>query len=227
MQKSLLILFMGLSGSGKGTQAKMIGEEFDFNYIEMGGILREEVKKQTDLGKKIDVIIHKEGKLVPDEMAKELIKKALFEKDHGETIVLDGYPRTSQQVIDLDEILKEMGLGKEIVVFDIKISDEEAMNRLTKRRICEKCKNVLPADSKDKVCPKCNGKLMHRGDDNPEKIRERLKWAHEKVYPAILEYKKRGVLQEIDGERSISVVHEDIKERLIKIINNQSPKNNQ
>jgi len=221
MENKLLILFMGLSGSGKGTQAKMIGEEFNFNYIEMGGILRSEVKKQTDLGKKIDVIIHKEGKLVPDEMVKELIKKALLENDHGKTIVLDGYPRTSQQVFDLDDILKEMKMDKEIIVFNIQISDEEAMKRLTQRRICTDCKNVLPADSKDVSCPKCKGELVHRSDDNPEKIRERLKWAHEKVQPAILEYKKRGVLQEINGERPIQVVHEDIKERMEKILNSE------
>ncbi|MDD3887409.1 MAG: nucleoside monophosphate kinase [Patescibacteria group bacterium] len=221
MENKLLILFMGPSGSGKGTQAKMIGEKFDFNYIEMGGILRSEVKKQTDLGKKIDVIIHKEGKLVPDEMVKELIKKALLENDHGKTIVLDGYPRTSQQVFDLDEILKDMEINKKIVVFNIQISDEEAMKRLTQRRICVDCKNVLPADSKNLNCPKCGGKLEHRSDDNPEKIKERLKWAHEKVQPAILEYKKRGVLQEINGERPIQVVHEDIKNKLQKILNSE------
>ncbi|MFA6296623.1 MAG: nucleoside monophosphate kinase [Patescibacteria group bacterium] len=218
MQKQLLILFMGPSGSGKGTQAKMISNEFGFNYIEMGGILRSEVKKQTDLGKEIDIIIHKEGKLVPDLMVKELIKKVLIENDHEKTIVLDGYPRTSQQVFDLDEILKAMDLNKEIVVFNIKISDEEAMKRLTQRRICVGCKNVLPADSKDLNCPKCGGKLEHRSDDNPEKIQERLKWAHEKVEPAILEYKKRGVLEEINGERPIEIVHKDIVGRLKNIL---------
>ena len=209
---------MGPSGSGKGTQAKMISNEFGFNYIEMGGILRSEVKKQTDLGKEIDIIIHKEGKLVPDLMVKELIKKVLIENDHEKTIVLDGYPRTSQQVFDLDEILKAMDLNKEIVVFNIKISDEEAMKRLTQRRICVGCKNVLPADSKDLNCPKCGGKLEHRSDDNPEKIQERLKWAHEKVEPAILEYKKRGVLEEINGERPIEIVHKDIVGRLKNIL---------
>lgn len=220
MQKPLLILFMGLSGSGKGTQAKKISEEFGFNYIEMGGILREEVRKKTDLGKKIDMIINKEGKLVPDEMIKELIKKVLIKNDHGKTIILDGYPRTLQQVFDLDEILKLSGSNKKIVVFDIQISDEEAMNRLTKREICEKCKNVLPADSKDKVCPKCGGKLMHRDDDNPEKIKERLKWAHEKVYPAMDEYRKRGILEVVNGERPIDVVHREIKKRLNRILGN-------
>lgn len=213
MQKKLLILFMGQSGSGKGTQAKKIAADFGFNYIEMGGILRDEVKRQTDLGKQIDAIIHKEGKLVPDEMVKELIKKALEQSDHGKTIILDGYPRTLQQVHDLDKIIADK---KRIVVFDIQISDEEAMKRLTQRRICEKCKNVLPVDAKDKVCPKCGGKLIHRTDDNPEKIKERLKWAHEKVYPAMEEYKRRGVLEKINGERPIDVVHQDIKTRLKK-----------
>lgn len=220
MRKLLLIVFIGPSGSGKGTQAKKVCEEFGFNYVETGDILRKEAKKNTELGQKIDKIINRESKLVPDEITKELVKNVLAGESKDKIVVLDGYPRTLQQVYDLDDIMKDMSGERKLVVFDIQISDEEAMKRLMQRRICEKCKKALPADVKDKVCPKCGGKLMHREDDRPEKIRERLKWAHEKVYPAIEEYQGRGVLEEINGERSIEAVNEDVRGRLLKIISN-------
>ncbi len=218
MKKPLLIVFIGPSGSGKGTQAKKICKEFGFDYIETGEILRKEAKKDTELGRKIDKIIHGKSQLVPDEITKELVKNILVGEPKEKTVVLDGYPRTLQQVRDLDDIMKEMLGERQLVVFDIQISDEEAMKRLTRRRICEKCKNALPADAKDKSCPKCGGKLIHREDDRPDKIRERLKWAHEKVYPAIEEYREREVLEEINGERSIETVNEDTRGRMKKIL---------
>lgn len=220
MNKPLLVVFIGPSGSGKGTQARMLCDEFGFDYVEMGGILRDEVKSQSELGKKIDKIIHGKSQLVPDEITKDLVKNVLMDEQKGKSVVLDGYPRTLQQVEDLDEIMKEMSGDRELIVFEVDISDEEAMRRLTQRRVCKKCKNALPSDAKDKTCPKCGGELEHREDDEPEKIKERLQWAHEKVFPAIEEYRKRGMLEEVNGERSIEDVNEDVRGRLLKKIKN-------
>ena len=205
-------VFLGPSGSGKGTQALLIKEKFGFEFVEMGGIIRAEAQKNTDLGRQIKQIAMAEGKLLPDHISFALLQNVVLAVPTKKNLIIDGYPRTLRQVEDLDSLLRKAG-RKKLVVFNIAISDEEVLQRLAKRLICADCKNVFVTDSKTEegsLCTKCNGKLVRRADDTPVKIKERLRWGHAKVDPAIAEYRRRKILVDIDGSRSIAEVDQEL-----------------
>lgn len=203
-----VLIFLGVQGSGKGTQVELLKKEFGYHVIEAGNILRSEAASGSELGKKIHEIIHVRGELVPDEITKELIRLEIAKID-SKKIIIDGYPRTVKQLHDLDEILNENDI-KEYHVFDIHISDEEAIRRLTKRFVCmidgEAHKGILD----EQVCKEQGGVVTRREDDSEEKIKRRLAWSHEMADPAIELYRKKGVLTQINGEQQIEKVNQDI-----------------
>jgi adenylate kinase len=215
-KKPLVIILAGLSGSGKGTQAELLTKKFGFDYIVIGDLLREEASKNTELGKKINEIINIKGGLVPDYIAFQLIKNKISKTPKGKIILIDGYPRTLNQTKDLDRILRELGKIN-LVVLNIKISDEVAISRLTKRLVCPKCGAIYKGNG-IKNCLKCGAKLIKREDDTPERIRKRLEWAHKDLDLVINLYKTRGVLIDLDGERALDVIHREIVESLKKYL---------
>lgn len=202
------IILMGIQGSGKGTQAEMLRDNFGYEIIEMGGIFRAEAEKNTPLGKKIDQLINKEGKLVPDEIVMEVIKNRFKQLPSGQKVIIDGCPRTQAQKTMLEEVLGQVE-RKDFLALYVAITDEEAVKRLSRRQICKDCKTVHVAGEYDQ-CKKCGGQLIQREDDMPDKINTRLSWTHENVDPIIEEYKKAGQLIEVDGMKSIDEVYQDI-----------------
>jgi len=217
---SLTLVFLGPSGSGKGTQATLIKDKFDFEFIEMGGIIREEAKKDTDFGKEVNQIVMVEGGLLPDHMSFKLLQGKVLAVSSEKNLIIDGYPRSLGQVKDLSALLEKAG-RKKLTVFNVTLSDEKVLKRLAKRLICESCKMVYVADSKIEEgsdCVKCSGKLIRRADDTPAKIKERLKWAHEKVDPAIAEYRRRGLVIDIDGSRSIEEVNRELEKYVEELL---------
>lgn len=211
------VIFIGLSGSGKGTQARLLAEKYNFEYIEIGKLLRAEAKKDTEFGRKVNQIINIEGKLLPDQMVYEIIKRKFVEISSDKKVIFDGYPRTIQQVWDLDKMLAEC--DREVyLVFNIQISDQEALKRLSKRLICGDCKAVFQENNLKigSECPKCGGKIIKRKDDTPEKIKTRLAWAHKELKPVIEHYQKKGILVNINGERDPKIIHRDLVQHLAK-----------
>lgn len=220
-KKPLLIIFAGLSGSGKGTQAEMLKEKIDYEHIDMGDLLRTEAAKETELGRKINEIIHVKGELVPDNISTKLLKQTFQEIDKNKNIVLDGFPRTLTQDENLHKILEEIGSDKyNIIVLHIKISDKEAIERLSKRRICPSCKEIYMSNGNDsQKCKTCNDvELIMRKDDQPEKIKKRLEWGHKDLDPVLKMYKDKGVLIEINGEQSQEKVHQEILKKIDKYL---------
>ena len=216
----LTIIFMGPSGSGKGTQAILLSDKFGFEFIEMGGIIRAEAKKDTDLGKQVHQIVMVEGKLLDDSLTYRLLENKILAVPLNKNLIVDGYPRTVQQVKDFAKLLNKADRER-LVVYNVALSDEAVLKRLSKRLVCENCKSVFIASKSIKKggkCVKCSGKLIRRSDDTPEKIKARLKWAHEQVEPAIKEYQKQGVLVNVDGDRSIEEIHEDLVSRVEKFL---------
>jgi len=212
---------MGPSGSGKGTQAVLIKDKFGFEFIEMGGIIREEAQKDTNLGKQVNQIVMVEGRLLPDAVSFKLLQNKVLAVPSEKQLIIDGYPRTLVQVEDLDLLLKKAGRGK-LIVFNVTLTDEEVLERLAKRLVCDSCKTVFVASGKTKKgskCVKCSGKLIKRADDTPVKIKERLQWAHDKVDPAIAEYRRRGVVVDIDGSRSIEDVNQELEKYVEEFLN--------
>lgn len=220
-KKPLFIILAGLSGSGKGTQAEMLKKKIDYEHIVMGDLLRSEAVKETELGKKVHEIIHVKGELVPDSITSKLLKNKLSEIDKNKNILMDGYPRSMGQARYLDSILEEIGPDNyNFVVLHIKISDKEAIERLSKRRICPSCKEIYIYNGNDKQkCKVCNDvELVMREDDEPEKIKKRLEWGHDELDPALKMYNERGVLVDINGEQEQEEVQKEILKSLAKYL---------
>jgi adenylate kinase len=200
------LIFIGPQGSGKGTQAKGIAKKLGFCHISTGDLLRETVGKFKE---EIEFYMDK-GKLVPDELIVGILKERLKNKDCEKGFILDGFPRTLEQV---ERLKKITNIDK---VVEISISDEEAVRRICSRRGCKKCGaiyniNTSPKPSIKEICDKCGSKLFTRKDDNKEALEERLKVYHDETEKILKEY----IFVRINGEQSIEKVGEDIARGLV------------
>jgi adenylate kinase len=176
----------------------------------MGNLLRAEIKADTDIGRQIGDIL-KRGDLVPVEITEQLLLRRLEKPDAVDGIILDGYPRSRSQLDQLVRILDRLGKKIEHVIL-LEITDEEALRRLAGRRVCKNPDCELnyhvefnPPKEPGK-CDRCGSELKQRKDDEPEAIRRRLGLYHQETKPLIEDYRKMGVLREIDGMRSIDEV---------------------
>lgn len=205
------IILFGPQGSGKGTQASLIHKNFHIPHISTGDIFRENIKNETELGKKVQQIIS-EGHLVPDEITNEIVKDRLEKEDCQNGFVLDGFPRNLKQAEFLDSFIK-IDLALEIW-----ISDEEAVERIGLRRTCSECGSVYHlthiVPKKEGICDKCGGELIIREDDQEGAIKKRLKTYHEQTEDIIDHYKQLKVYNRIDGMRSIEDVNTEVTKLL-------------
>jgi adenylate kinase len=207
-----LILF-GPPGVGKGTQAKILSEDYGVPHISTGDMLRSAVAAGTALGKKAKAIMDA-GQLVPDDIMIGIVREVLGSQRASKGFILDGFPRTIEQAKALSTIFKELGI-KEYTVVNFEIDDEEIIRRLANRLVCKNTGRVYSTEidtvSKDSPCPDCGGPLLLRDDDKEETVRKRLKVYHTTTEPVINYYNEGGVVVNVDGAGSIDVVHREIK----------------
>jgi len=183
------LVFFGIQGSGKGTQAKRLAADFDYYQFEAGGELRAMAASGTELGNTVKSYID-EGHLVPFEIIMQVVKEAIAAQPADQKIIFDGIPRDEDQMKAFDEIMKEA--GRDFKCVEIKISEEEAFNRILGRAEKE-----------------------GRADDaDEEKIRRRMGLFLEKTMPVINHYKDQEKMIEVDGIGSIDDVYEALKEAL-------------
>ena len=206
------IILMGLPGAGKGTQASEIVKKFPIPHISTGDMFRKAIKDETDLGKEAKSYMDR-GELVPDEVTVGIVKERISEDDAKKGFLLDGFPRTIDQAESLSQIMSE--LDREIdAVVNIEVPEEELMNRLTGRRICEKCGTtyhlVFNPPKVDGICDIDGGKLYQREDDNPETVSNRLSVNVKQSKPILEYYNNKGVLKNIDGSKDIDEVTNDV-----------------
>ena len=206
------IILMGLPGAGKGTQASEIVKKFPIPHISTGDMFRKAIKDETDLGKEAKSYMDR-GELVPDEVTVGIVKERISEDDAKKGFLLDGFPRTIEQAEALNSIMSE--LDREIdAVINIEVPEEELMNRLTGRRICEKCGTtyhlVFNPPKVDGICDIDVGKLYQREDDNPETVSNRLSVNVKQSKPILEYYNEKGVLKNIDGSKDIEEVTNDV-----------------
>ncbi|MEN3045015.1 MAG: adenylate kinase [Candidatus Hydrothermales bacterium] len=204
------ILFIGPPGAGKGTQAKKLSEHMGIPMISTGDLLRENVRKNTELGT-IAKKYMEQGVLVPDDLMVKIVVNALVSFD---SFILDGFPRNINQAKALDRLLEDLNKPlTHVIYFDV--DDDEIIKRLTSRRLCPKCNKIynLSYDPpvNDEICDQCNVKLITRDDDKEEVIRNRLKVFKENTYPLVDYYTKLGILRVIEGKGDVDEINAKIR----------------
>ncbi len=204
------IVLLGAPGSGKGTQAKKLMAERNIPQISTGDMLRAAVAEGTRFGQKAKVIMER-GELVPDDIMLGIISERLAQPDAADGFILDGFPRTEQQALDLEELLDQLGTPLDAAVL-MDVDFDILMKRLTGRRTCSKTGKLLnvyfsPQEELDAVTD-AGGELLQREDDNEETIANRLSVYREQTEPLIAYYEKRGRLKSINAEGTIDEVYE-------------------
>jgi adenylate kinase len=184
-----LVIF-GPPGSGKGTYASRMHTRLDIDVIATGDILREIMKKDTPLGRKVKGFVEK-GQLVPDDVVMQVLKQRLDKSSDGKGFILDGFPRTIEQAKALEKLVKIDA------VIQLTVPDWIIIERLSSRRICKSCGEVYNMRFlKPKVegtCDKCGGQLYQRTDDMPDVIKDRIDVYERQTEPILQYYKEKRV----------------------------------
>jgi len=212
------ILLVGPIASGKGTQAQKLIKKFNLAHVEMGTLLRSVAKEETSLGEKVRRFLDS-GRLVTDNIVAAVVNNYLQSIGRLDGILFDGFPRILSQAKYFEEFLKQKGLKIDVVLY-LTLPKEEILSRILNRRTCEKCGQVYNLvtnpPKKEGVCDGCGGRLISRSDETPEKTTVRIKWFEDEVIPMIEYYRQKGMVEEVDGNRPIEVIFEDIVKRLKK-----------
>jgi len=208
------LVLLGPPGAGKGTYASRLTVKLGVPHISTGDMVREEIKKQTDLGRKIKEYSDR-GALVPDEIIIKLLANRLRKPDCDKGFILDGFPRTISQAEALEKI------AKIDLVINLNVPDEIIITRLSNRLVCSKCGaiyNLLTLKPKrEGICDKCGGRLYQREDDKPEVIKERLDVYRRQTAPLIEYYNNKGLLRNVSCEDLMTPPNVMV-EKIIEII---------
>ena len=207
------LILLGPPGAGKGTQAERLVIEYNLVQLSTGEMLRAEVNKSSDLGKTAKKIMEL-GELVPDDLIITLISRRIDQEKDAEGIILDGFPRTTEQAKELDLMLKVKGLRIDHVI-QLEIDEDVIVERLTGRFSCSNCgagyhETFLPP-VKEGECDKCGFKdFSRRSDDNRETVKARLAAYREQTEPILPYYSEKGSLRVVDGMKEMDTVYNQI-----------------
>ena len=202
------LVLLGPPGAGKGTQAQKVSKKLKLPHISSGDIFRENLKQETELGKRAKGYIER-GELVPDDLTISMIRERLARPDCAPGALLDGFPRTPAQADALAEMLAGFG-GKVNAVPYIKVAEDILIERLTGRWTCRAQGHVFHSKfnppKQAGVCDVDGSELYQRDDDKAETVVNRIKVYFQQTMPLIAYYQKAGTLLEIDGAKSIEKV---------------------
>ena len=208
------IILIAAPAAGKGTEAKILKEEYSIPHISTGDLLRETAKGTDEKSKMISDLISS-GKFVSDEIVLDLLKDRITKSDCDNGYILDGFPRNVDQAKAYDKILKE--LNKDLgVVIVMDIDKEIAKSRVVGRYTCPKCGRIYNINNELKpkngtICDDCNVELLHRSDDTEETYETRYNTYVEKTQPLIDYYNEKGVLYHVDAGITKEETHEQVK----------------
>lgn len=204
------IVLLGAPGSGKGTQAKKLMAERNIPQISTGDMLREAVAEGTRFGQQAKEVMD-QGALVSDDIMLGIISERLLQPDATGGFILDGFPRTQKQALDLEDLLDQLGTPLDASVL-MNVNFDILMQRLTGRRTCSLTGKLLNIhfSSQDELdaCTKAGGELIQREDDNEETIRYRLDVYREQTEPLVEYYRSRGKLKTIDAAGTVDEVYD-------------------
>ena len=211
------VIILGSPGSGKGTQSQNIIKNFQLHQVSTGDLLRNEIKKKSEIGKKIEKIIY-QGDLVSDDTVNKLLKNVITNPKNRNKIIFDGYPRTLNQAKILEIMLNEDNQSINFILY-LNVSSEIIEKRILGRIICEKCNKTMNKYlNKDEVDRhECEKKyLVKRKDDNQETIITRYEEYIKKTKPVLDFYSSRSYFHQIDGSEKIQVITSKI-EQILKV----------
>ena len=213
------LIILGAPGSGKGTASTELREKYQLSHISTGDIFRSNIKNGTPLGLEAKSYIDK-GQLVPDSITVGMVESRLEEDDCKKGYILDGFPRTLAQAEALDEMLAKKN-EKIDAVISVVVDDEIIKDRVSSRRVCEKCGasfNVKYKPTKvEGVCDLCGGTVVQRADDNAETVQARLVTYYENTKPLIDFYNAKGLIVEGDNNVDSDTCIKSIEDGLNKL----------
>ena len=207
------LVLLGPPGAGKGTHAKILEKNHHSKQLAAGDILRQNIKEQTELGKKAKDVIER-GELVSDDLVNSMMIEQIRAVGTQKGFILDGYPRTIGQADALDCFLKEENTQLDAVL-NFETSEKVIIDRLSGRRICLNCggnyhlRNIPP--KKEGICDNCGEKLTQRKDDKPDTIKHRLETYQKETAPLIDYYKAKGLLHDVTGDFDVKELQDELK----------------
>jgi adenylate kinase len=210
------IILLGAPGAGKGTQANVLEEQTGLVHVASGDLFRAALRQGTELGMLAKSYMDR-GELVPDEVVIRMIVERISQPDTASGVIFDGFPRTREQALALEQELKEHQRRIDCVLY-LRVPEDVLLRRIAGRQTCKTCGSTynvyyFPSKRPD-VCDHCGGKLYQRSDDTMETARHRLEVYFAQTMPLIEYYREQGNLYEIDGQREISLVTEAMQRAL-------------
>lgn len=206
----MIVILLGSPGSGKGTQSKRLADAYGFKHLSTGDLFRAEIAEKTELGLKVQDYL-KSGKLVPDAIVVELVAGKV---QAGGKYILDGFPRTVDQATALDGMLKGVGAAVGQVVY-LTLPKEEAIRRMSSRRVCTGCGEVYNTISRptqvEGICDKCSSKVVQREDDSEATAAKRLMVFEDLTQPLVSYYKGESLLTEVDANQKPEAVESALR----------------
>jgi adenylate kinase len=204
-------IILGIQGSGKGTQARLLADDFDLEHVSVGDIFRWNVQHHTKIGAQVRrTIAH--GSLVPDGLVESVVGERLAAHDWNCGFIIDGFPRNAQQA---EFFLESYDIDG---VINLHLDDTEVHRRVLARRLCTQCGadfNLLAHPPKEEgICDLCQGRLATRADDNPAALAVRLAAYHGETRPVIEIFQRKEYVITIDGAQDITAVQDAIRTQL-------------
>lgn len=209
-----VVILLGPPGAGKGTQAKRVTSETGLPQISTGDMLRDAVRRGTELGLKAKAVME-EGGLVDDELVNAIVQERIGLPDCAEGFVLDGYPRNVAQAEMFEAALKPVD---RVLVVELVVDIDALVRRLTSRRTCSKCGAIYNLETHPPreagVCDVCGGALVQRSDDTESVIRDRMTTYDTQTRALTAYYRARDLYRQVDGMGAI----DQVTERIVALI---------
>ncbi len=213
---SLRLVLFGPPGAGKGTQAQLLKEGLGIPHISSGDLFRHHLQEGTPLGMRAAAYVNR-GLLVPDQVTIDIMLDKVLALPSDEGFILDGFPRTQEQAMALDQALNASSRELDKVLY-IDVPEEELVQRLGGRFVCRRCQAPYTrsqAESQEESrCPRCGGELDQRQDDSPERVQKRIEVYQNETVPVLDFYRGKGLLTDIPGLGSVECVNRRLLEAL-------------